>query len=81
MAAIKTTDGQYIVIPAERAVRWWQILNCEIQPASKEEAAKASRIERVMLNSKNPLTPASYLEAHPVEHEQKYYSRIGEAYS
>ena len=76
MAAIKTVDGEYIILPAERAVRWWKILNCEVEP-TKEEAVKASRIERVMLNRYNPSMPQSYLDAHPyVEEDSKRYSRV-----
>ena len=77
LAVLKLTDDSFVMTTPQKGVRWHLRLTGELEPASKEEAAKASRIARVMLNPKADYTPQSYRDMFPIAVEKNYKSTMG----
>lgn len=79
MAFLKLSDGRYITVTAEQGAHIWQVLNCEIEPKSDEEADKIGQVDRVILNRHNPITPVSYLKSFPdtIAHDGEYARMLG----
>jgi hypothetical protein len=60
MAVILTTTGKHVFVPADRAKRYWSILNGELSARDVREQKLVSRIKRVYLSRLN--APERYLE-------------------
>lgn len=78
MAYIRTVEGHYIKITPEQGNKLWLLSNGELEPTPNEEE-KLCKIDKIILNSKNPTTPLSYLTAHvqPVEIDYKVVMGMG----
>lgn len=58
MAVVKLTDGKKLIMPHEKAVVIWQVLNGEID-GTEEQVNFCTKVERVFLSRYK--APASYL--------------------
>lgn len=74
MAFVRFIDGRTTVLPAEKALAVWEVLNGRREPENDRQAMFCSRVQRLYLNRNN--APQDYLDMYP-QVPESYKSVLG----